>query len=235
VAIRPLINVQIAKSALPTPQRLVMETISSDEGAHFYCYPFAGRLAHIGLAALIGWRASEHDPTTFSFSANDYGFELHSAAPFEWKKLIANGLFDPNHAEDDIVSALNASELAKRRFREIARVAGLIFQGFPGAPRSTKQLQVSSALLFEVFQNHDPDNQLLAQARNESLRQELDLDRIRAALTWMNTLPRIITQPARFTPFSFPLMAERLRDTVSTESLSQRLQKLAAELEKDAA
>jgi ATP-dependent helicase Lhr and Lhr-like helicase len=235
VAIRPLINVQIAKSALPTPQRLVMETITSDEGAHFYCYPFAGRLAHIGLAALIGWRASEHDPTTFSFSANDYGFELHSAAPFNWKKLIANGLFDPNHAEDDIVSALNASELAKRRFREIARVAGLIFQGFPGAPHSTKQLQVSSALLFEVFQNHDPDNQLLAQARNESLRQELDLDRIRAALTWMNTLPRIITQPARFTPFSFPLMAERLRDTVSTESLSQRLQKLAAELERDAA
>jgi ATP-dependent helicase Lhr and Lhr-like helicase len=235
VAIRPLINVQIAKSALPTPQRLVMETIVSDEGAHFYCYPFAGRLAHIGLAALIGWRASEHDPATFSFSANDYGFELHSAAPFDWKKLIANGLFDPNNAEDDIVSALNASELAKRRFREIARVAGLIFQGFPGAPRSTKQLQVSSALLFEVFQNHDPDNQLLAQARNESLRQELDLDRIRSALKRMHTLPRIITQPARFTPFSFPLMAERLRDTVSTESLSQRLQKLAAELEKEAA
>jgi ATP-dependent helicase Lhr and Lhr-like helicase len=114
-------------------------------------------------------------------------------------------------------------------------VAGLIFQGFPGAPRSTKQLQVSSALLFEVFQNHDPDNQLLAQARDESLRQELDLDRIRTALTRMHTLPHIITAPARFTPFSFPLMAERLRDTVSTESLSQRLQKLAAELEKDAA
>ena len=235
VAIRPLINVQIAKSALPTPQRMVMEAIASDEGAHFYCYPFAGRLAHIGLAALIGWRASAHDPATFSFSANDYGFELHSASPFDWKKLIANGLFDPRGAEEDIVSALNASELAKRRFREIARVAGLIFQGFPGAPASTKQLQVSSALLFEVFQTHDPDNQLLQQARDESLRQELDLDRIREALTRMNTLPHIITTPARFTPFSFPLMAERLRDTVSTESLSQRLQKLAAELEKDAA
>jgi ATP-dependent helicase Lhr and Lhr-like helicase len=235
VAIRPLIDVQIAKSALPTPQQLVMETIASDEGAHFYCYPFAGRLAHIGLAALIGWRASEHDPTTFSFSANDYGFELHSLAPFNWKQLIKNGLFASENLEEDIVSALNASELAKRRFREIARVAGLIFQGFPGAPRSTKQLQVSSALLFEVFHNHDPDNELMRQARNEALRDELDLARIRVALARMQALPHVITSPARFTPFSFPLMAERLRDTVSTESLSQRLQKLAAELEKDAA
>ncbi len=233
-AIRPLIDVQLKRSALPTPHCLLMECITSDEGAHFYCYPFAGRLAHIGLAALVGWRASEHDPTTFSISANDYGFELHSAAPFDWEKLIANGLFDPRGVHDDIVSALNATELAKRRFREIARVAGLIFQGFPGAPHSTKQLQVSSALLFEVFQNHDPDNQLLQQAREESLRQELDLERIREALQRMHTLPRIITTPARFTPFSFPLMAERLRDTVSTESLSQRLQKLAAALEKDA-
>ena len=233
VAIRPLINLQIAKSALPTPQRLVMETIVSNEGAHFYCYPFAGRLAHIGLAALIAWRASEHDPATFSISANDYGFELHSALPFAWEKLIAEGLFNPENAQEDIVSALNASELAKRRFREIARVAGLIFQGFQGAPHSTKQLQVSSALLFEVFQNHDPNNRLLTQARSESLRQELDLDRIRHALERMHTLPRIITTPARFTPFSFPLMAERLRETVSTESVSQRLEKLAAELEKN--
>ncbi len=230
-AVRPLIELQNMRSKVPSAQMLLMEVIASDEGAHFYCYPFAGRLAHIGLAALLGWRASAHNPATFSFSANDYGFELHSEKPFDWAALIAGGLFDPKHLEDDIVSALNASELAKRRFREIARVAGLIFQGFPGAPRSTKQLQVSSSLLFEAFHQHDPDNQLLKQARDETLRQELDLDRIRAAMHFMHTGPHILTRPARFTPFSFPLMAERLRDTVSTESLSQRLQKLAAALE----
>ncbi len=230
-AMRPLIDEQIQRSALPTPQQLVMEAIQSEEGAHFYCYAFAGRLAHIGLAALIGWRASAHDPATFSFSANDYGFELHSQSPFDWARLISEGLFSIENLEDDIVSALNASELSKRRFREIARVAGLIFQGFPGAPHSTKQLQVSSALLFEVFNQHDPDNQLLVQARNEALRDELDLTRIHAALIRINALPHVILRPARFTPFSFPLMAERLRDTVSTESLTQRLQKLAAALE----
>jgi ATP-dependent helicase Lhr and Lhr-like helicase len=230
-AMRPLINLQIARSALPTPIQLLMECVQSDQGAHFYCYPFAGRLAHFGLAALIGWRASVHDPATFSISANDYGFELHSQSPFDWKALIRNGLFAEDNLESDILDALNATELSKRRFREIARVAGLIFQGFPGAPRSTKQLQVSSALLFEVFSNHDPSNELLTQARNETLALELELSRIRTALRNMNTRKHVMTHPAKFTPFSFPLMAERLRETLSTESVSQRLAKLAAELE----
>ena len=94
-------------------------------------------------------------------------------------------LLSADNLLDDVLASLNAGELAQRRFREIARVAGLIFQGYPGAPKSTRQLQASSGLFYEVFRKYDAGNLLLAQAEREVLEQELDLERLRAALTRM--------------------------------------------------
>ncbi len=131
----------------------------------------------------------------------------------------------------DVLDSLNASELAQRRFREIARVAGLVFQGFPGAPKSTRQVQASSSLFYEVFRKHDKGNLLLSQAEREALEQELEIGRLRQTLERMRARKLVITRPPRFTPFSFPLMVERLREAVSTESAGKMVERLLAELE----
>jgi ATP-dependent Lhr-like helicase len=55
-----------------------------------------------------------------------------------------------------VLASLNSSELARRRFREIARVAGLISTGYPGQPKSARQLQASSTLFYEVFGSTTP-------------------------------------------------------------------------------
>jgi ATP-dependent helicase Lhr and Lhr-like helicase len=230
-ALAPLLAIQRKWSALPQPSVLVCELLQSREGHHFFCYPFAGRMAHIGLASLLGFRAARSDPGTFSISMNDYGFELLSAKPFDWPRLLDNSVLQPQNLMQDVLASLNASELALRRFREIARVAGLIFQGFPGAHKSTKSLQASSSLFYEVFRKHDAGNLLLTQSENEVLEQELQLDRLRDALSRMRTWQRVITQPPKPTPFSFALMIERLRERVSTEKLADRVQRMLAELE----
>ncbi len=239
-ALAPLLALQAERSALPCAGRIVFEMIDTDEGHHLFCYPLAGRMVHIGLGALLAWRAAREQPGTFSLAMNDYGFELLSRQAFDWPALLApqgpgswaQGLLSQEQLVPDIRQALNATELSLRRFREIARVAGLIFTGYPGASRSARQLQASARLFFDVFRQHDPENLLLAQAEVETLAQELDVERLQGCLARMAVAGQItLTRPQRLTPFAFPLMVERLRERVTTEQLNQRVQRLLAQME----
>ena len=246
---RPLLEIQQRWSALPTPERLLAEVLTTREGWHLFLYPFAGRPVHLGLANLLAWRVAQHQPRTFSIAVNDYGFELLSATEVDWPALLPEVL-RPGHdvsakqalADHDectallheVLASLNASELAQRRFREIARVSGLIFQGYPGEKRSNKQLQASSSLFYEVFRKYDPGNRLLLQAEQELLSQELEIGRLQTALARMNDQQLVLKTLARPTPFSFPLMVERFREQLSNESVADRIARMVAQMEKAA-
>jgi ATP-dependent Lhr-like helicase len=175
-------------------------------------------------------------PATFSISVNDYGFELMTAADIPWTAAFRpdRGLLAEEGLLEDTLASLNAGELAARRFREIARVSGLIFQGFPGQPKSTRQLQASSGLIYEVFRKYDAGNLLLGQANREVLEQELDLGRLRNALARMRAQKKVLRALSRPTPFSFPLLVERLREQLTTEKLADRIERMVAELERQA-
>lgn len=237
-AIAPLLDLQQRWSGLPTATCLLVELTTSREGQHLFMYPFAGRSVHIGLASLLAYRFGKFQPATFSISINDYGFELLSPVAVDWSTLLsaqkASGLFSTEHLLEDVLASLNAAELAQRRFREIARIAGLIFQGYPGQPKSNRQLQASSSLFFEVFRKHDADNLLLTQAQREVLEQELELTRLRETLLELQQRTLNLHQTKRVTPFAFPLMVERFREKLSTEKLSDRVARMVKELEKAA-
>ncbi len=236
-AARAMLAVQREWSALPTRQQLLAEVLHSREGTHLFLYPFAGRHVHLGLASLIAWRVARNSPTTFSIAVNDYGFELLSPTHCDWAELLPQTLLNP-HADDtlraDILESLNAGELAQRRFREIARIAGLIFQGHPGEQRSNRQLQASSRLFWDVFRQYDPGNRLLQQAERELLALELDMARLQTALARMNAQTLLLHQLERPTPFAFPLMVERLREKFSNESVAERIARMVAQLEQAA-
>ena len=234
--VKPLLELQQQWSALPTPTTLLAEVLTSRDGTHLFLYPFAGRNVHLGLASLLAWRAAQLSPRTFSIAVNDYGFELLCAEPVDWLNMLA-ALINRAQAAmllDEVLASLNASELAQRRFREIARVAGLVFQGYPGEKRSNKQLQASSSLFYEVFRKYDPGNQLLLQARTELLAEELDIARLQGSLSRMAAQQLVIKLTPRPTPFSFPLMVERLREKLSNESMADRIARMVQQLEKDA-
>ena len=231
---QPLIALQARWSALPTASVLLAETLQSREGHHLFLYPFAGRNVHLGLGSLLAWRIAQAHPASFSIAVNDYGLELLSPAPLHLTGMQDGSLFSEDNLLEHVLASLNSGELAQRRFREIARIAGLVFQGFPGAARSTRQLQASSGLFFEVFRKHDAGNLLLAQSQREVLELELELDRLRASLRAMRARQLHQVAIARPTPFAFPLMVERLRERLSTEKLSDRITRMIAELERAA-
>jgi len=230
-AARPMLQAQARLSQLPQRDRLLVERYTSREGHHLFLYPFAGRSVHIGLAQLLAWRLAKVQPNTFSLCANDYGLEILAVNPVVLDDTLQAGLFSSEGLLADVMASLNSGALAQRRFREIARVAGLVFSGYPGAPKSMRQLQASSSLFFEVFRKYDAGNRLLGQAEREVLAQELEVDRLGATLHHLAALPWTFVELTAPSPFALPLLVERLREQLSTEKLKDRLVRLLAEAE----
>ncbi len=230
-AARPMLETQALRSRIPTPKTLLVEQYSSREGHHLYVYPFAGRHVHLGLASLLAWRLARDRPNTFSISVNDYGFELMAAQAFDTAPVQSREVFTAEGLLSDVLASLNSSELAQRRFREIARVAGLVFTGYPGQPKSTKQLQASSGLFFEVFRKYDSANLLLGQAEREVLSQELEISRLETSLAAIRRKKLDMVTLRHPSPMSLPLMVERFREQLTTETLAARLERILKDAE----
>jgi ATP-dependent Lhr-like helicase len=233
-AVRPVLTMQAERSVIPRPDELLIERTETRDGHHLFVYPFEGRLVHEGLAALCAYRMAQLQPFSFSFSCNDYGFELLSPEPAPLEEALEAGLLATAHLLHDVTQSLNAAELARRQFREIARVAGLIFQGYPGQSKSVKQLQASSSLLYDVFVNHDPGNLLVAQARREVLERQLEASRLGRVLERLSRSAVRVVDVERPTPLAFPLMVDMTRAKLSTEKLADRVKRMTVAAEKPA-
>ena len=230
-AVRPLLELQQAWSALPKPGTLVIERLRSREGYHAFVYPLVGRLVHEGLVALAAYRIAARSPHTFSMSASDYGFELLSQTPFDldagaWREVLA-----AERLTEDLLGCVNQAELARRQFREIARIAGLIVPSYPGQARSARSLQASSELFFDVFSEFDPQNMLLGQARREVMERQLEFGRMKRALEAIGRMEIVIKAVPKLTPFAFPLWVDRLRSQLSSEKVEDRIVRMIGHLE----
>lgn len=230
-AIQPILDVQNTWSTLPDEDELLIEQTTSRQGHHLFFYPFEGRYVHEGMSALVAYRISQLTPITFSIAMNDYGFELLSDQKIPIQEALAQNIFSDKHLIEDIFSSLNDTELAKRRFRGISHIAGLIFKGFPGQQKASRHLQSSAGLFFDVFDQYEPDNLLLQQAYDEVLSYQLDEIRLRKVLKRIQSQKIILKETGRFTPLAFPIMVDRLRERLSSENLMDRIQKMQLQLE----
>ncbi len=228
--IYPLFLVQQERSHVPKSDELLIEMINNKEGFHLFAYPFEGRLVHEILAALIAYRLSKLVPITFSLAMNDYGFELLSDTPIPMDDAIAYEVFSPENLTEDITLSINSTEMARRKFRDIACIAGLVFQGYPGKYVANKHLQSSAGLFFNVFSDFDKHNLLLRQAYDEVFYQQLEEPRLAAALHRIQQSTIVITYPSRFTPLSFPIKVDSLRANMSSEELENRIERMKAEV-----
>jgi ATP-dependent Lhr-like helicase len=233
--VQPLLELQQRWSIIPAPDELLIERTATRAGHHVFIFTLEGRLVHEGLSALVAHRIAAASRSTIHLTPNDYGFELltrdpNELAPDEWKQV-----FTTESLVDDLHACLNSSQLARRAFRDIARIAGLVFPGYPGQGKTARQLQASSGLFFDVFTQFDPENLLLRQARREVLDRELEVARMRRALERIAAGPITIIDTPHLTPLAFPIWAESLRSQqISFEKWSDRVQRMMISLEQAA-
>ncbi len=227
--VQPILELQRMRSHVPLENELLLEVFETDEGYHHLIYPFEGRSVHEGIAALIAYRIGKKMSISFSLAYSDYGFELLSDQKVPLEQFIETGLFSTEMLEQDILAGINASEMAKRKFRDIAAIAGLVFKGYPGQKIKDRHLQNSSQLIYQVFESYEPDNLLLRQALDEVVHQQLEYTRTREALERMQRQRTVMQNPTKPTPLSFPILVDRLREQMSSEALIQRIEKMTIE------
>ncbi len=228
--LKPLFELQEYLSHIPKKNELLIEQIETKDGFHLFVFPFEGRLVHEAMAAVLAYRISRITPITFSFAMNDYGFELLSDQAIPVDDSNAYELFSPENLLEDIQRSLNSVEMAKRKFRDIAVIGGLIFQGFPGEQKKARHLQSSASLLFNVFSEYEPQNLLLRQAYNEVMEQQMEEQRLRDMLERIQKSKIVITYPRRLTPFCFPIKVDSMREDLSSEKLEDRVKKMQLQL-----
>ena len=230
--LKPLFDKQKDVSHIPKEGELLVELIDTKDGYHLFVYPFEGRLVHQSMASLLAYRISKLVPITFSIAMNDYGFELLSDQPLPVNEENIKALFDPKDWYVDLQRSVNAAELGKRKFRDIAVIAGLIFQGYPGAQKKQRHLQNSTSLIYEVLMEHEPRHLLLQQAYNEVLVLEVEAARLYASLERIHSSNVIISRPQNLTPFCFPIKVDSLREELTSEKLEDRVRRMQAQLNK---
>jgi ATP-dependent helicase Lhr and Lhr-like helicase len=231
-ALRPLFDRQETLSHVPKANELLVEQIETKDGFHLFVYPFEGRLVHEAMAAILAYRISRIRPITFSFAMNDYGFELLSDQPIPVDDGNVYDLFSTEGLFEDIQRSVNSTEMAKRKFRDIGVIGGLIFQGYPGEHKKARHLQSSASLIFKVFAEYEPDNLLLRQAYQEVFDQQMEEVRLRDMLQRIQSSDIIITWPEKLTPFCFPIKVDSMREDLSSEKLEDRVKRMQLQLEK---
>ncbi len=225
-ALKEILNTQQQRSVIPEKNELLIEKFTGKDGYHVFIYTFEGRFVHEGLSSLIAYRIGQMMPISFSIAFNDYGFELMSDQPIPIEDALGEDVFGVDHLFTDMLNSINAVEMARRKFRDIANIAGLIFTGYPGKSMQGKHLQASSSMFFEVFREHEPDHLLIRQSYEEVLNDQLEEVRLRAALSRIAQSKITIIELQEPSPFAFPIMVDRLREKMSSESLESRINKL---------
>ncbi|WP_410006528.1 ligase-associated DNA damage response DEXH box helicase [Aequorivita nionensis] len=231
-ALSHIFDRQERESIVPGENEFLIETFKTREGYHALFYPFEGRFVHEAMSSLLAYRISLLSPITFSLAYNDYGFELLSDQFLDIQNVIDNNLFSSEFLFDDLQKSLNSTELARRKFRDIAVISGMVFQGYPNKVIKTKHLQSNSQLLFDVFRDYEPDNLLYLQAYRETFEHQLEEGRLRLALERINSQKIIWKQCEKATPFSFPIITDRLREKLSSEKLADRIKNMTLQLMK---
>lgn len=229
--IKPLMEFQRTRSHLPARDEFLVEYFHTTEGYHVLMYPFEGRNVHEGMAALVAYRIAQIQPITFSIAMNDYGFELLSDQEIPIYEAIETDVLGSDDLLKDIQASINSTEMARRKFRDIAAISGLVFKGFPGKQIKDKHLQSSSQLFFNVFHEYESNNLLLLQAYEEVMDFQLEESRLRRALDRISKQKIVVKEPDKPTPFAFPIMVDRNREKLTSEKLADRIKRMMLDWE----
>jgi ATP-dependent Lhr-like helicase len=229
-SLEPLFEKQRRESIVPRPYEFLIESFRTSEGYHYIFYPFEGRFVHEAMGSLLGYRISLLAPITFSLAFNDYGFELLSDREIDIQEVLDNDLFSTAYMLQDLQKSLNATEMARRKFRDIAVISGMVFTGYPKKGIKMKHLQSNSQLLFDVFREYEPDNLLYQQAFRETFEHQLEEGRLMQALERIEGQQIVWKACHNPTPFSFPIITDRLREKLSSEKLADRIRRMAEKL-----
>ncbi|MDQ0302397.1 ligase-associated DNA damage response DEXH box helicase [Ancylobacter polymorphus] len=216
--VRDWLELQKLRSRLPGREDLLVETFPRGDRYHLVAYPFEGRLAHQTLGMLLTRRLDRAGLHPLGFMANDYALVIYGVSDMSLAtaqgRLSLDALFDADMLGDDLEEWLAESALMKRTFRQCAVIAGLIERRFPGKEKNSRQVTMSTDLVYDVLRRHEPGHVLLRAARADAATGLLDIRRLSDMLARIRGRIDHVALP-RVSPLAVPVMLEIGREMVA--------------------
>ena len=224
----PILNKQKEISNIPKREELLIEIYKTKGFSNLFVFTLDGKFVNEGIAFLWALRFARKKQSTFSITTNDFGFGLTTTEDYDFSIISKDSsyFFESKNLEEDLEKAINFSELTKRRFKNIAQISGLVNQNNINKSKTSNQLQISSSLFFDVFKRYEKDHLLIKQAYREVKEFQLENKRINKSLERLSNLKIILNKTKMPSPFAFPLLVERLKNTLSNEPIEKRVEKL---------
>ncbi|MGF1501650.1 MAG: ligase-associated DNA damage response DEXH box helicase [Paracoccaceae bacterium] len=223
--VRDWLELQHARSELPSPDSLLCETFPRGDRNHLVIYAFAGRNANQTLGLILSKRMEEAGLAPLGFVASDYSVMLWGLRRVEdparlltTRPLLA-GLED----------WLAANQVMKRTFRNVAIVSGLLERTVTGKKKTGKQVSFSSDILYDTLRKYDPEHLLLEITRAEAMRGLVDFGRIEEMIDRAGGRIRHVAAD-RVTPLAAPMMLEMGRVPIKGLSAEDQILEEAAVL-----
>ncbi|CTQ49951.1 ligase-associated DNA damage response DEXH box helicase [Jannaschia donghaensis] len=222
---REWLDLQVERSRMPEPGRLLAETFPRDGRHHLCVYGFCGRNAMQTLGLLMTRRMEEAGLDPLGFVATDYAVLIWGLKPVtDVAPLLAN-----DGIREALDGWLQGNAVMKRTFRNAAIIAGLIDRNFPGKRASGKQATFSSDILYDTLHRFDPDHLMLRITEEEAMRGHIDFGRVELLLDTVGD--RIDHVPLnRVSPLAAPLFLEMGKVPIKGKAEGRMMQEEAERL-----
>ena len=221
--VREWLALQQARSVLPPADRLLAETFPRDGRSYLILYGFEGRNAHQSLGMLLTQRMERRGLKPLGFVATDYVLGLWGLERIEDPADLLSGDIIAEELRDWIA----ATPFLRRAFRDVAIISGLVERQQPGQRKSGRAMTVSTDLIYDVLQRHDPGHLLLDAAWTEASARLTDLDRLKSLIARAES-QLLVRHLDRVSPLAVPVLIEIGREGVSHATDEALLAELAA-------
>ena len=216
--VREWLEMQQARSVLPQPGQLLIETFPHEGRHYLVCYSFEGWNAHQSLGMLLTRRMDAQGLMPLGFVANDYALAVYGLKPV----TDPRSLFSADILDHEFIDWVEQSSLLKRAFRDVAVISGLIERQHPGKRKTGRQVTFSTDLIYDVLRKYQPDHLLIKAAWADARARMTDVGRLgdlidRAATTMLHiTLDRV-------SPLAVPVLILIGREQVAQQAAEDAL------------
>jgi len=224
--VREWLEVQDWRSAMPSPDNLLVESFPHGGREYSAFYTFTGWNANQSLGMLLTKRMEDRGLQPLGFVANDYTLAVWGLKPIE----DPAPLLSPDILAHEFADWVQDSHLLRRAFREVAVISGLVERQHPGKRKSGRQVTFSTDLIYDVLRKYEPDHVLIEAAWADARARMTDIGRLGDLLdTAAERIQHV--QLDRVSPLAVPVLVmigrERLPQGAADDALLLEAETLA--------
>jgi ATP-dependent helicase Lhr and Lhr-like helicase len=212
---------------IPHDQLILIEHVNDERGMHKAVFhSLYGRRVNDCLSRALAFAIGRTQHRDVDVSINDNGFVI--SCP---KKIQVASAFDLLKSEkfDSVMeSAIDTSEVLRRRFRHCAGRALMILRTYKGRTRRVGKQHVSSTILLSTIRELGNDFFILREARREVLEDLMDIENAKKVLAGIESKKILIKeiQTDLPSPFAFNLSLMGIMDILRVEDRTEFLRRM---------